>query len=101
MRYPKDFRSFMIIKLPSQNKAATIPLALDGGIAAALFQYNLRFITAKLFDNSFYATLMVILIPKINSNSFKASFNFSFSTSSSTLIVAFGIECNDGTAIKL
>ncbi len=50
---------------------------------------------------SFYAALMVILIPKIISNSFKASFNFSFSASSSTLIVAFGIDCNDGTAIKL
>jgi len=50
---------------------------------------------------SFYAALMVILIPKIISNSFKASFNFSFSASSSTLIVAFGIDCNKGTAIKL
>ena len=50
---------------------------------------------------SFYAALMVMLIPKVFSNSFKASFNFSFSVSSSTLIVAFGIDCNKGTAMKL
>lgn len=50
---------------------------------------------------SFYAALMVILIPKIISNSFKASSNFSFSAWSSTLNVAFGIDCNDRTAIKL
>ena len=43
----------------------------------------------------------MMLIPKVISNSFKASFNFSFSVSSSTLIVAFGIDCNKGTAMKL
>ena len=66
-------------------------------IAPKLMPKNRR----SMLSVSFYAALMVMLSPKVISNSFKASFNFSFSALSSTLIVAFGIDCNKGTAIKL